>query len=113
MTEKRTIWVVYTSTDCTEGRGADVPIYLCDKEATAVRLSRNRYVQGADGPVRAVELIKIDGEWYAPSAAFYVNGSTRDDDKLQNQLDAKRDAIKKAKAAGLTDSDLNALVYRN
>ena len=34
MTEKRTIWVAYTNTDCTEGRGRDVPIAFCAAEAT-------------------------------------------------------------------------------
>jgi hypothetical protein len=49
MTEKRTVWVAYTNTDCTEGRGYDVPIAVCAAEATAVRLARKQYVQGSDG----------------------------------------------------------------
>ena len=36
MTEKRTVWVTYTNTDCTEGRGHDVPIAVCAAEATAL-----------------------------------------------------------------------------
>jgi hypothetical protein len=54
MTEKRTIWVAYTNTDCTEGRGRDVPIAFCAAEATAIRLARKKYVQGSDGPVRTL-----------------------------------------------------------
>ena len=110
--EKRTVWVAYTNTDCTEGRGHDVPIAVCAAEATALRLARKRYVQGSDGPVRAKELVKLDGEWYAPSSAFTVVGPTREDVAAQAAVDAKREAVAKAKAAGLTDADLLALGLR-
>lgn len=112
MTEKRTVWVAYTNTDCTEGRGRDVPIAVCATKATALRLARGQYVQGSDGPVRKMELVKIDGKWYAPSAAINVVAPTREDIAAQPALDAKREAVVKAKAAGLTDADLLALGLR-
>jgi len=112
MTEKRTVWVAYTNTDCTEGRGHDVPIAVCAAEATALRLARKKYVQGSDGPVRTMELVKIDGKWYAPSAALTVVEPTREDIAAQVAIDAKREAVAKAKAAGLTDADLLALGLR-
>lgn len=112
MTEKRTVWVAYTNTDCTEGRGYDVPIAVCAAEATAVRLARKQYVQGSDGPVRPMELVKIDGKWYAPSAAISVVEPTREDIAAQEAVDARREAVAKAKAAGLTDADLLALGLR-
>lgn len=112
MTEKRTVWVAYTNTDCIEGRGYDVPIAVCAAEATAVRLARKQYVQGSDGPVRPMELMKIDGQWYAPSAAINVVEPTREDVAAQEAVDARREAVAKAKAAGLTDADLLALGLR-
>lgn len=112
MTEKRTVWVAYTNTDCTEGRGHDVPIAVCAIEATAMRLARKQYVQGSDGPVRAMELTKIEGRWYAPSAAINVVNPTSEDVVAQEAIDAKRGAVAKAKAAGLTDADLLALGLR-
>jgi len=112
MTEKKTVWVAYTNTDCTEGRGRDMPIAVCAAEATALRLARKKYVQGSDGPVRAMELVKIDGNWYAPSAALTVVEPTREDIASQAAIDAKREALAKAKAAGLTDADLLALGLR-
>lgn len=112
MTEKCTVWVAYTNTDCTEGRGHDVPIAVCAAEATALRLARKQYVQGSDGPVRTMELVKIDGKWYAPSAAIAVVEPTREDIAAQAVIDAKREAVAKAKAAGLTDADLAALGLR-
>ena len=112
MTEKRTVWVAYTNADCTEGRGHDVPIAVCAAEATALRLARKQYVQGSDGPVRTMELVKMDGAWYAPSAAISVIEPTREDVAAQAAIDAKRAALAKAKAAGLTDADLLALGLR-
>lgn len=109
MSEKRTVWVAYTNTDCTEGRGHDVPIAVCAAEATALRLARRQYVQGSDGPVRTMDLVKIDGKWYAPISAINVIAPTREDTAAQAAIDAKCEAIAKAKAAGLTDADLLAL----
>ena len=109
MAEKKTVWVAYTNTDCNEGRGQDVPIAVCAAEATAMRLARKKYVQGSDGPVRTLDLLKIEGKWYAPSAAINVIDPTSEDVGVQNAIDAKRSAMKKAKAAGLTDADIQAL----
>lgn len=109
MIDKKTVWVAYTNTDCTEGRGYDVPIAVCAAEATALRFAHRRYVQGSDGPVRTMELVKIDGKWYAPSDAIAVVEPTREDIAAQAAIDARRAALEKAKAAWLTDDDLLAL----
>lgn len=55
ITNRKTVWVAYTNTDCTEGRGYDIPIAACELEVTARRLARGRHVQGSDGPVRPVD----------------------------------------------------------
>ena len=109
MSEKRTVWVAYTNTDCTEGRGFDVPIAVCATEITAMRLARHQYVQDSDGPVRKMELVKIDGLWYAPLSAVRVIEPTSQDVTAQNTLDAKRAIMAKAKAAGLSDDEIKAL----
>ena len=112
MSDTKTVWVAYTNTDCTEGRGKDVPIAVCAAEATALRLARKKYVQGSDGPVRPMELLQLDGKWYVPSAAISVVDPTREDMAAQTAIDARRNAVAKAKAAGLTDADLLALRER-
>jgi len=56
-----------------------------------------------------MELMEIDGKWYVPIAAIDVIGPTREDVAAQKAIDAKRAAMEKAKAAGLTDADLLAL----
>lgn len=108
--DKKTVYVAYTNTDCTEGRGSDVPIAVCAIEATALRLARKQYVMGSDGPVRQMELVKINGKWYAPGAAINIIAPTDADTAAQALLDAKRQAFTKAKAAGLSDDDIQDLM---
>jgi len=108
-TETRTVFVAYTNTDCTEGRGHDVPIAVCEMEITAMRLARHQYVQGSDGPVRKMDLVRIDGKWFAPGAAINILPPTPGDIAAQELLDGKRAIIQKAKAAGLSDDEIKAL----
>lgn len=110
--ETRVVWVAYTNTDCTEGRGSDVPIAVCRMEVTAKRIAKGRYVQGSDGSVRKLELRRIDGKWYAPSHALQVIEPTKEDEAAQAALDRKNEVVKRAIAAGLTDEDLKALGWR-
>ena len=109
-TEKRTVWVAYTNTDCNEGRGRDVAIATCETEETAIRLARKRYVQGSDGPVRPMSLVKLDGKWYVPSDAIHIVPATREDVANQAIREARLAAVEKAKAAGLTEEDLVVLM---
>lgn len=110
MIEKKTVWVAYTNTDLTEGRGRDIAIAVCAEEMTAKRRASKKYVQGCDGPVCAVELVKIKGEWYAPiDSIIGIEGPSKEDIVMQAILDAKNEALKKIRSAGLTDVDLAAL----
>lgn len=112
ITEKRVAWVAFTNQDLTEGRGNDIPIAVCDIEATARRIAKKRYVQGSDGPVRAIKMIKIGREWYAPSVAYILASPTKEDRVYQDKLDARKSAEEKAKSLGLTDSELSDLGWR-
>lgn len=112
----RTVYVAYTNTDCNEGRGRDVPHAICETEATARRRASRCYTQGSDGPVRASELIELDGKWYAPIHLIRIEPPTQGDIEHQRRLDARKeaakrakDALAKAKAAGLTDEDIEAI----
>lgn len=107
--ESRIVYVVYTNTDLTEGRGWQYPIAVCEAEATAIRLAHKCYVMGTDGPVEPVSLLLHEGKWYAPLSAVRIHPPTEDDRRTQKAMDAKREAIKKAKNAGLTDADLKAI----
>lgn len=107
MSEKqRYAYVAWTNTDLTEGRGTEFPLAVCDKEATAIRLGKGGYVMGCDCDITKVEIIEHNGWTYGPVRLVH---STREDDAEQVRLDAKAAAKEKAKAAGLTDAEINAL----
>lgn len=81
MSETRELYVAYTNSDCTEGRGYDVPIAVCESRTAAVRLAKKRYVQGSDGPVRKLTTVKIDCEWFISLAAVHVVLPSKEDIK--------------------------------
>lgn len=103
------IWIVYTNTDITEGRGYDIPFAYCEAEITAKRLAKGCHVQGCDGPIKQLDTVTIEGEHYLPLTAIHVQRATKEDIREQAALDAKNAAMKKVMAAGLTEEDLRAL----
>lgn len=105
-TESKSVFVAYSNTDLTEGRGRDFPIAVCELKSSALRLSKGRYVQGSDGPVRAATLKIFDGEWYAPLCIVKIESPTKEDIAAQSIIDCKAAAIQKAKDLGLTDAEI-------
>lgn len=109
--ETKTAYVAYTNTDLTAGQGYQIPAALCAIRATAVRLAKGINVQGSDGPVKEVSLVKVDGMWYAP-----IGTAVRLEQPLTKDLDAQKEydkrvaVIEKARAAGLTEEDLASLI---
>lgn len=101
-----TAFVVWTNTDLTEGKGWEVPLAVCETEATAERVAGGQYVQGSDCPVRKVELQLVNGEWYGP---VRIVPPTDVDKRRQKLLDAFAAARAKAVRAGLTEEDIKAL----
>jgi len=107
--QDRIAWVVYTNTDLTGGRGWQFPLHVCDKEATAKRLAKKAGVQGCDAEVVQVKLMKFGGfggTWFGP---VHIKQATREDEMAQKQLEAQKEVLARARAAGLSDDDLRAL----
>lgn len=104
--ESKEIWVAWTNTDCTEGRGRQIPKAICATKATAIRLGRRGYVQGSDCPVSCEVAVKVKGRWLVPGE---ITPPTKEDDKSQQVLDKANAALDKAKDAGLTDEEIKML----
>ncbi|MBN58699.1 hypothetical protein [Thalassolituus sp. UBA3500] len=104
--ETKTVWVAWTNTDCTEGRGRQIPKAVCESEATAMRLGKKGYVQGSDCPVREAVAVKVNNCWLVPGK---IEPISSEDVAAQARIDARRAALKKAKDAGLTDDELRLL----
>lgn len=106
MTEHQDIYVVWTNTDRTEGRGRQIPIAYCRSKTTAERKAAGQGVMGSDADIQKFVAIKICGHWCAPVT---IEQPSRDDEKIDKANAAKAEAIAKAKLLGLTDEDLAAL----
>lgn len=106
---ERTVWVVTANSDLTEGRGSNVPIAVCDIEATALRLAKKKGVMGSDAVVRQAKVAVIDGTMHVPLWCVGVHYPIGDDLAEQKRIDAGRSARQKALAAGLTEDEINAL----
>jgi hypothetical protein len=104
--DTKKVWVAWTNTDCTEGRGRQIPKSVCEAEATAIRVGKKGYVQGSDCPVSEAIAVRVNNCWLVPGV---IVPTIKDDIATQKRLDEKRAVIEKAKAAGLTEEDLNAL----
>ena len=104
--ETKVLFLTYTNSDLTEGRGYHIPIAVSETLSTGERLGKGKYVQGSDCPVNEVECINVDERWYIPLDCVNVIKPTNND--LVNEK--KRIAIEKAKALGLGEDDLKALL---
>ncbi|UWH29727.1 hypothetical protein KW556_08655 [Aeromonas veronii] len=106
ITDTKEVWVVYTNTDLTEGRGHEYPIHVCGSPATAARMATRKGVQGSDANVSKEIAVKVRGSWLAPVSIIEPN----DADRRADALNAERLRIMdKARAAGLTDDEIRML----
>lgn len=104
--ETKTVYVAWTNSDLTEGRGFMYPLAICETEATAIRRGSGGYVQGANCPVTAETAVKLHRQWLVPGR---IEPATDGDKRLQERIDLRNAAFEKARAAGLTDADIEAM----
>lgn len=107
------IFVVWTNTDLTEGRGSEYPLHVCGKESTALRLAKHCSVQGCDGRITKDKAYYINGSWYMPNHVVYPSP---EDEKVEIKMQAEKEkqakkdaAIEKAKKLGLSQEDIESL----
>lgn len=109
--ERQSVWVAWTNSDLTEGRGHCVPMYVCENKATADRLGKGKYVQGTDCPVTEEVAVWIergycDGGWLSRVNIIKPTG----DDKTQDAKRANMEAAEaKALELGLTPKEIMSI----
>jgi hypothetical protein len=113
--DSKPVFVAWTNTDCTEGRGQQVPLAVCEAEATALRKGHRGSVQGSDCSITKSIAVRVEGQtgWFAPAR---IHAPTREDEGVERSLEAKRaaaqakrEAIERARAAGMSDADIKLL----
>lgn len=107
ISEVKAVYVAWGNTDNTEGRGQSYPLAVCDSETTAKRLGQKKGVQGMDCHVSEEGAFKINGTWQTAARIHQPSDEDKKNDK--RRLD-KRWALKKASDAGMTDTDIKALL---
>ena len=110
---KRKIWIVEINEDGCEGRGSQIPLYYCETEATAIRLSKGKDVQGTDGRVYEFEAHLVDNKSLAPVKITYPsNADIIVEEKMTEEREAARKVdtlLSKMKDSGFTEEEINLL----
>jgi hypothetical protein len=108
------VFVVWTNTDLTEGRGHEYALAVCRLESTAKRLAKKNYVMGSDCEITKEKVYFIGNRWYGPGP--YIDGGTDADVAEERKLKKEREAkmlrekiFNKARALGLTDDEIATL----
>lgn len=105
--ETKAVWVVWTNTDLTEGRGWELPLHVAESPETASRLGRKGYVMGTDCHVTEEVAVKVNGKWLIPGC---IAQESAEDKAARLKREAREAAATRAKAAGLSEADIAALV---
>lgn len=113
---KTTIYMVYANMDRTEGRGPSVPIGYFESESQAYEFAKGKDVQGTDAKVYKYEAEICDDNRnnryykaltvYPPVTVVVATLEWQAKDKTAKLKEA---ALAKARAAGLTDLELQLL----
>lgn len=104
------VWAVWTNTDLIEGRGERYVLWASTVEATARRLARGNYVQGADCPVEKLHLYRIGGAAFCSVSVLRMVRPSPDDLENEYKTRARRAAIERAREAGLTEDEISLLL---
>lgn len=102
----RDVWIVWSNTDLTEGRGREYPKHICESWETACRLSRGGYVQGSNCPIYKGKAIEYNCVTYVPG---FIEYETDEDRKNRTAREKLESAIVRAKALGLSEEDIEIL----
>ncbi len=104
-TQKR-VFVAWTNTDLTEGRGTQYPLCVCDQKSTAIRISRGKYIMGSDCPVTEQWAYQVNGLWYVPGN---INPGNAGDIAIEQASREKENILQRLKEAGFSERDINIL----
>jgi hypothetical protein len=108
ITDAKTVFVAWTNSDLTEGRGYRVPLIVAQTYSTALREGRRGSVMGSDCNVSEEIAVRLagSGTWFVPGIIHYPTQVDIEAEKRRNEA---LEAVRKAKAAGLTDKDIETL----
>jgi len=106
--DEKEVYAVISNTDLTEGRGKGFVKAYCYELSTARRVGHGGYIQTGNCPIEKHKLYAIEGTsyWHGPVDVLTM---TEADKTNQTRLDAKTEVIRKMRAAGITENDIELL----
>lgn len=104
--ETKPVWVATVNTDLTEGRGYSVILAVSESKATVIRVGKGKNTMGTDANIHAMTAVKVNNTWLYPVEPLKPTADDEEADYRQSKLDK---IAEKARAAGLTDADLDLL----
>lgn len=112
--KKSTVYVAYVNSDLTEGRGVNIPFAVCQLKSTAIRLGKEKNVQGSNAIIKPIDLIEITengvANWYAPvKGCVWIQTPNKQDISKDKEEKIKQGIIQKAKELGLTEKEIQIL----
>lgn len=106
----KTVWVAWTNTDLTEGRGNQYPLCVAESKEAAERVGKNGGVMGSNCHVSAAIAVMVNNTWLIPGV---IQKETKLDAALRLKREIREMAIAKAKAAGLSEDEIAALTGKH
>lgn len=103
----RKVYVVWTNTDLTEGRGSVVPQYICALKATALRLAKGINVQGSNGEITESTVTYDSNQISYIGPVKIIQGNLEDEEKEKRLQE--RQAIAR-KIIGITKEELRIIM---
>jgi len=104
--ESKPVYVAWSNSDLTEGKGREIVHAVCESRTTAIRHGEHQSVQGSNCRVTEELALRVGGRWLAPTRIVPASKEDLAVDKRRQEWDQ---AIAKGRAAGLTDADIEAL----
>ena len=106
--DEKNVWVAWTNSDLTEGRGHKKVLVVCEIEATANRLGAGKSVQGTDCTVTCEVAIYretgyCNGGWLCPGD---IVKPSKEDELQQQKADAKDRAMSRAIDLGMSAQEI-------
>lgn len=102
--DHRTVYIAYTNTDLTEGRGFQYPLAISESMATVKRLGKGKSVQGCDCDCRIGTAVKINNQWLAP---FRLITPSKEDLLEDKKTHERLDIIDRMKSCGFSTEEIN------
>lgn len=104
--ETKPVYVAWTNTDLTEGRGLEYPLCVAESMETAQRHGYKKSVQGGNCRVSEETAVKVKGIWLIPGR---ILPESQEDLKKRINREEKEAVLAKVKSLGLSESEVAVL----